>query len=196
MKADALSGILPWIAFSVLQLMGQTTAACLSAGVVMLVTLALARNKPGIIDMGASCFFIIAGVLGLMVGGKQVEPYLGILANLVMMSFVLTSILRRQPFTLRYARRTAPRAVWHHPRFFFVNYVISGFWCLAFLGGAVLAYRLSQDPDMPKFMANLAPAFSLGPAIVFTLLFPPFYKKFVYSFEAEIQAAEEMEAKR
>ncbi len=190
MKADALSGILPWVAFGVLQALGYTTAACLSAGVVMLTTLMLARNTPGIIDLGASTFFLISGLLGLAWGGARVEPYLGILANLTMMSFVLVSILRRQPFTVRYARRSAPPAVWEHPHFYIINYLISGFWCIAFLGGAMLAYCLSQNPNLPKYLGNLAPAFSLGPAVVFTLICPPLYKRFIYSFEAEIQAAE------
>lgn len=180
---DILSGILPWIAFSIFLLQGMITVACLSAAAVMLLTLLLSGNRPGVIDTGASCFFLIAGCTGLIFGNTWLAPKLGVLANFTLMSFVLVSIIRRQPFTLRYARRHAPKEVWDHLHFYRVNYIISGFWCLAFLFGALLALKLGTNPGKLNISPNLAPVFSLVPAVLFTICLPPLYKKFIYSFD-------------
>ena len=79
-----------------------------------------------------------------------------------------SSILLRQPFTLQYARETAPPDRWQAPAFLRTNMIISAVWGSAFLIN-LAAVTIALDPRFDSlWIEALLPVLTLIAASVFT----------------------------
>jgi hypothetical protein len=134
-----LSGLLPWIAMSLVNGPGRfEEAACVALGMsALFFALGYQRggaNKP--LEFFDIAYFAGLAALAVFapVGPRQwMEQWSGEIANLALVAFAVVSIVARVPFTLPYAREDTPREYWDSPGFLRVNYRITTAWTLSFV---------------------------------------------------------------
>lgn len=136
--SSPISGLLPWITFSLIEGEGRLE---LSAGVAFGIALALLsaqwiRDKaPKFLEYSDVVYF---GALAILVAvtsddvHRWLELWGGEVANLALLTIVAISIVARKPFTLAYAKEDTPPEYWDSPGFLRANYLISGVWAAAF----------------------------------------------------------------
>jgi hypothetical protein len=136
--SNPLVGLSPWIIYSLVEGEGRLEIAALIAlGVALLVVvLGVARgDRPKALEFTDVAYFgILAVIIAFASSGTidWLELWGGEVANMVLFVFVVGSIAVRHPFTLAYAKESAPREQWDDPHFLRANYVISAVWALAF----------------------------------------------------------------
>ncbi|MBU1228881.1 MAG: hypothetical protein KKA55_12795 [Proteobacteria bacterium] len=157
----------PWIAFlaiahgSLLRLkIGLVVAAVLSLG------MGAARLHRGVILWVGMAFFAYAGIAVLVFEHMWTVRYLSALANGALALGVWLGMALKRPFTLEYAREQTDPALWNHPVFLRVNYVLTGAWAVVFTMSAALALQRSLQPVMPAW-AYEAITYALLVAAVF-----------------------------
>lgn len=136
--ANPLVGLSPWIVYSIVE--GENrleiSAALALATAALIVVLGVLRGaRPKALELSDVAFFSVLAVV-IAVSSPATHDWLelwgGEVANAVLLFFVLGSILVRHPFTLAYAKESAPPEEWNDPHFLRANYVISWVWALAF----------------------------------------------------------------
>lgn len=136
--SNPLVGLSPWIIYSIIEGEGRLEiAALLALGVALLVVvLGVSRgDRPKALEFTDVAYFgILAVIIAFASSGtiSWLELWGGEVANMVLFIFVVGSIAVRHPFTLAYAKESAPREQWDNPHFLRANYVISAIWALAF----------------------------------------------------------------
>lgn len=136
--SNPLVGLSPWIIYSLVEGEGRLEiAALLALGVALVVVvLGVARgDRPKALEFTDVAYFgILAVIIAFASAGTidWLELWGGEVANMVLFVFVVGSIAVRHPFTLAYAKESAPREEWDNPHFLRANYVISAVWALAF----------------------------------------------------------------
>ena len=137
--ANPLVGLSPWIVYSLIE--GQNRLE-LSAGIAFGVALTflmlgwIRGSSPKLLDYADVVFF---GAMAVVVAVATpdthawLELWGGEVANVALVAIATGSILVRRPFTLAYAKESAPKELWHNPVFLRTNYLITGVWALAFL---------------------------------------------------------------
>ncbi|MET0900708.1 MAG: hypothetical protein ABWY45_22570 [Mycobacterium sp.] len=174
-----LSGIAPWILFSVLSTPGQfEIAVCTALGLALLTLWLGHRRGVGVyaLDVLGVLFFAVLAVVGLMVDQASIEfleVWAGELTNIVLAVFVIGTLVARRPFTLAYAKKNAPEEHWNSPLFLKINYVISSVWAGAFVFNAAMGFlgdAVLHDSDnfWTAWVLQLA-------AIFFAINFTEFY---------------------
>jgi hypothetical protein len=177
-----LSGIAPWVLFSVLSSPGRFEVAVCSALGLSLLTLWLSsRRGIGVyaLDVLGVAFFAAFAVVGLVASDGMItflELWAGELTNIVLAAFVLATIAIGKPFTLPYAKKQAPEEYWDTPLFRKINYVISGVWAASFTFSAVVGLigdGVLHDPNnfWTGWVLQLAALFF---AIAFTEFYPDY----------------------
>ncbi len=78
----------------------------------------------------------------------------------------------RQPFTLQYARETAPRELWEQPDFIRTNYVITTVWAAAFALMAAVDLAWVVTPNLPPQVVILVTVLAIAGAVKFTGWYP------------------------
>ena len=175
-----LSGIVPWILFSVLSSPGRfEIAVCTALGLALLALWLGHRRGFGVyaLDVLGVAFFAALAVVGLVVDEGSIEfleVWAGELTNVVLAVFVIATIAFRRPFTLAYAKKNAPEEYWDSPLFLRINYVISSVWAAAFVFNAAVGFigdAVLHDPDnfWTAWVLQLAAIFF---AIAFTEYYP------------------------
>lgn len=175
-----LSGIAPWILFSVLSTPGQfEVAVCVALGLALLTLWLGHRRGLGVyaLDVLGVLFFAILAVIGLVVDDATIEfleVWAGEFTNIVLAVFVIATIIARRPFTLAYAKKETPEEYWGSPLFLKINYVISTVWAGAFVFNAVMGFvgdAVLHDPGnfWTAWVLQLAALFF---AIAFTEYYP------------------------
>jgi hypothetical protein len=139
-----ISGIAPWVLFSVLSAPGRfETAVCFALGLSLLTMWIGSRRGIAVyaLDVLGVAFFAILAVVGLVASRGVItflELWAGEMTNIVLAVFVIATIVIRKPFTLAYAKKQAPEEFWDTPLFRRINYTISGVWAGAFTFSAVV----------------------------------------------------------
>jgi hypothetical protein len=175
-----LSGIAPWIVFSVFSTPGNfEIAVCVALGLALLTLWLSHRRHLGVyaLDVLGVLFFVALAAVGLIVDDAttdRLEMWAGELTNIVLAVFVITTIVARRPFTLAYAKKQAPEEHWDSSLFLKINYVISGVWAAVFTVNAVVGFigdAVLHDPDnfWTAWVLQLAAIFF---AINFTEYYP------------------------
>jgi hypothetical protein len=175
-----LSGIAPWILFSVLSTPGQfEIAVCVALGLALLTLWLGHRRGQGVyaLDVLGVLFFAILAVVGVLVDDNTInflEVWAGEITNVVLAVFVIGTIVARRPFTLAYAKKETPQEYWGSPLFLKINYVISSAWAGAFVFNAVMGFigdavLHDQDNFWTAWVLQLAAIFF---AINFTEYYP------------------------
>lgn len=94
----------------------------------------------------------------------------------------LPPLLGREPFTMYFARKTTPRAVWHTDVFLKINHHLTWFWAVLFficavLGLAPAIMRLSAPLALICFEAVLPLVLMLGLGLPITRKYPGHYQR-------------------
>ncbi|MET0700448.1 MAG: hypothetical protein ABWY93_12355 [Mycobacterium sp.] len=177
-----LSGIAPWVLFSVLSSPGRfEVAVCSALGLSLLTLWISSRRGIGVyaLDNLGVAFFAVLAVVGLVASDGTIaflELWAGELTNIVLALFVLATIVIRKPFTIAYAKKQAPEEYWDTPLFRKINYMISGVWAAAFTFSAVVGLigdGVLHDPNnfWTGWVLQLAALFF---AIAFTEFYPDY----------------------
>ncbi|CAN5614345.1 hypothetical protein BH09ACT7_BH09ACT7_23860 [soil metagenome] len=177
-----LSGIAPWVLFSVLSSPGRfEVAVCSALGLSVLTLWISSRRGIGVyaLDTLGVAFFAVLAVVGLVASEGTIaflELWAGELTNVVLALFVIATIVIRKPFTIAYAKKQAPEEYWDTPLFRKINYMISGVWAAAFTFSAVVGLigdGVLHDPNnfWTGWVLQLAALFF---AIAFTEFYPDY----------------------
>lgn len=101
---------------------------------------------------------------------KFAERGAGLLVSGGLAAFVLGGIALGSPFSLEWARETAPAAIWNAPAFIETNLIISLVWGLGFALLAVVSLPLEMMPG--RRVRSLVAASVMTAAAVFTSWYP------------------------
>ena len=137
--ANPLAGLAPWIVYSIVEGEGrleESSAIAFGLSLAILMIGWLRGSKPKLLEFSDVIFF---GALAIFVAVASdsthawLERWSGEVANMALVVIAVGSILVRQPFTLAYAKESAPREMWHNPFFLRTNYVLTWVWAVAFI---------------------------------------------------------------
>jgi MFS family permease len=140
------SGIAPWVLMSVLTGPGKFEEAVCAALGLSLLTLWLSWRRGHSVhalDIFGVAFFVILAIVGLVASDGLIsflELWAGEMTNIALALFVVATIAVRKPFTLPYAKETAPEEHWSSPLFLHINYAISWVWGGAFIFSAIVGF--------------------------------------------------------
>jgi hypothetical protein len=139
-----LSGVAPWVLFSVLSTPGRfEIAVCWALGLSLLTTWTASRRGIPVyaLDVLGVTFFAILAVVGLVATHGMItflELWAGELTNIALALFAIATIVVRRPFTLPYAKEQVSEEHWDTSLFLRINYLISAVWAAAFTFSAVV----------------------------------------------------------
>lgn len=173
---EYLMGFAPWIVFWVIAGQhGKPTqtllVASLVALVIDLVAIALQRKKGGVssLDIGGAVFFAGFAVASLVVSDTWLATHNQFVSSLALFLIVAVGSLIGRPFTLAYARRSVPEAIWDDPQFLHSNVVITRVWVLA-LGvmtiSSALLFALPDDSAANAVFNYIVPFGAFGLTII------------------------------
>lgn len=181
-------GFAPWIVYWIL--VGNVpflTAVLVAFGLALAVNaLALVRRQPLMaLEVGTAVVFLVFTVMALTLPESFLERWLQPLGNLGLFVIVLVSVLVGKPFTLQYARRSAPRELWDEPGFVYVCVLLAWVWVAAMAamtvvsaipplvdGGATIK---DEDDALSIACYWVLPFTFLGLAFIFTSKFPDWF---------------------
>jgi hypothetical protein len=174
-----LSGIAPWVVFSVLSTPGRYEVAVSSAlGLALLTVWVGSRRGISVyaLDVLSVAFFAILAAVGVVADKGLIsflELWAGEMTNIVLALFVIATIIVRRPFTLPYAKEQAPEEFWDTALFWRINYVLSGVWAGAFaFSAAVGLFGDAVLHDSNNFWTGWVLQLA---ALFFALAFTEFY---------------------
>lgn len=137
-----LAGLAPWILHAIVVGPGRFEEAAAAALGLALLTLwiGMRRGVPvHALEIFGVAFFGVLAALGLAAPEgviRWLEVWAGEMSNVALAAFAIVTLAIRRPFTLAYAKDTAPREHWDSPLFLRINYVISAVWAGAFVVSA------------------------------------------------------------
>jgi len=137
--ANPLAGLAPWIVYSLVEGEGrleESSAIAFGLALAILFVGWLRGSSPKLLEFSDVIFF---GALAIFVAVASdsthawLERWSGEVANMALVVIAVGSIVIRQPFTLAYAKESAPRELWKNPVFLRTNYVLTWVWAVAFI---------------------------------------------------------------
>lgn len=137
--ANPLAGLAPWIVYSLIEGEGRLEeSSAIAFGLALAIVFVgwLRGGSPKLLEFSDVIFF---GALAIFVAVASdsthawLERWSGEMANMALVVIAVGSILIRQPFTLAYAKESAPRELWDNPVFLRTNYVLTWVWAVAFV---------------------------------------------------------------
>jgi len=139
-----LSGIAPWVLFSLFSTPGRYEAAvCAALGLTLLML--WVGNRRGIcihsLEVFGVAFFAILAVIGLTASDgtiRWLELWAGDLANATLALFACATLIARKPFTMTHAKERAPQEHWDSALFLHINSAITAVWAGAFTASAIV----------------------------------------------------------
>lgn len=177
--ASPVAGMSPWILMALLSGPGTfDDAAAAALGLSLALVILNHQHGSSIkpLEVFDTVYFAVMAALAFFASDAVVtwlELWAGEMSNIALVLFSLGSIAFRSPFTLPYARETAPKEYWDQPLFLRTNYVITWVWTLAFLVGAISGFIGDAVlNDSNNFWTGWI--VQIG-AIVFAIAFTEFY---------------------
>jgi hypothetical protein len=165
-------GFTPWILFAVISGPSTWTWASLAALIAaLIIAIPDARHTRGVgvLDAAAIGFFAVLTVLALVLGRSALQPLedrAQLLSSAVLAMVALGSVVVGKPFTVHYARQSAPPDVWSSPTFRRINVVLSLLWAAVFAVTALFDLAaLRWDDDLFNWVL---PAVVVVAAVKFT----------------------------
>ena len=141
-----LAGLSPWIVYSLVAGPSRLEVSALAA-LGLAVTFFLIGRMRGqgvkLLELFDIVFFAGTAIFVFVASDSThhwLELWGGEVANVALVVFALGSIAVRQPFTLQYAKESAPKEMWTNPVFLHVNYVLTWVWAVAFIIGAASGF--------------------------------------------------------
>lgn len=133
---------LPWLLFAALAAVSWPASA--GAGVLASIALLRRERRAGtgwqdlILQTSSLAFFVLVLAAALAAPHSSLRPYSGAGSQAWLGLTAWFSLAIRQPFTMSFAKQSAPPEIWGEPRFLKVNTVITAFWAAGFSVFAVL----------------------------------------------------------
>jgi hypothetical protein len=141
-----LSGIAPWVLFSLFATPGRfEEAVCAALGLTLLMLWIGSRRGISVhsLEVFGMAFFAILAVVGLTASAGTIgwlELWAGELTNVALALFACATLIARKPFTVAYAKERAPQEYWDSALFLHINYAISAVWAAAFTVSAIVGF--------------------------------------------------------
>lgn len=152
--ASPAVGLSPWIVMALIEGPAPFEAGAAAALGVALGVVGLDRlrgSRPKLIELADVTFFAALTLLALLGGDDvryELERWAGEISSGTLTLIALTSIARRNPFTLQYTREEVEPELWENRTFLHTNYVLTSVWSGAFtltaIAGAVGVIVLDQ----------------------------------------------------
>jgi hypothetical protein len=146
-----LRSFAPWIAYVAMSIVVDWRAATVVALVVAVGTITDQRRRHGDVDdltRATAWFFFGLTALSLLDPTTPLHRYTPALSLAALGVASVASLIRRQPFTLTIARRSAPPVFWDAPAFIHANVTITTVWAASFLAtAAVCTATLALAPS-------------------------------------------------
>ena len=141
----------PWIAYAAISSVLGWRAAAAIAMVIAVRAIKDQRREHGDVDVLAQTtgwFFFGLTALSLLDPDSPLHRFTPAMSLAALGVASVISLLRKQPFTLTIAKRTAPREFWDAPAFIAANALITKVWAASFLAtAAVCATTLAIAPS-------------------------------------------------
>lgn len=141
-----LAGLSPWIVYSLVSGPSRLEASALAALAIAVAFFLIGRlrgKSVKLLELFDMVFFAGTAIFVFVASDSThhwLELWSGEVANVALVVFALGSIAVRQPFTLQYAKESAPKEMWTNPVFLHVNYVLTWVWAVAFIIGAASGF--------------------------------------------------------
>lgn len=169
----------PWIVFGVLAghslvQLEISLVICLLLSVV--VNWTDLKNKL-IVPWATLLYFILVCLLIIPLQVYTIIPYIGLASNIVLTLIAFGSIMVGKSFTIQYARKEVPEDKWNDVHFIRINQIITGFWGVLFLLGAIKSLIELYIPDYFGVFGDGFLWISMIVGIAFTVKYPPYAKK-------------------
>jgi len=178
MNAENLSRlVLPitfliWVVYGFLTGFGQWPWAVVfglvSALVLVAIVLISRKVTVKLMDWTLVGYFVLAACVTFIARLPAFPKYGSVIIWLMYALVAWGSILAGRPFTLQYARESAPPEHWQNPAFLRANLIISVVWGLAFVLNIVMVVIALNPTDYPLMMGVVAPILTLAAASIFT----------------------------
>lgn len=167
-----------WLVYGTLQGMREWPAAVLfglmaSAGLLSLVASKGIRIK--LLDWVLLGYFALAALSTFALRVAAFPGYSSVVVWLLYAGVTWISIAVGAPFTMQYARESAPPEHWKSPGFLRVNRIISAVWGVGFVLNIALCATAIKSGHNPLLVGVLAPFVVMGVCALFTVR----YKKAV-----------------
>ena len=124
--------------------------------------------KLKLLDWTLLGYFILAAIATFVVRSTTFPKYSSVIIWVLYAGVSWGSILFGAPFTVQYARESAPPEHWHSSGFIRGNQVMSVVWSIAFTVNIVLATVALNPRDYPLLSGVGAPFLSMVAASIFT----------------------------
>lgn len=160
-----------WVIYGVLSGMGHWSAGVafgLVASVFLLSLEATRHIKVKLMDWVLLGYFVLATIATFLVRSAGFPTYSSVVIWVLYAGVAWASIAFAAPFTLQYARESAPPDRWQSPGFLHANRVITMFWALAFLANVVLVTIALTPRYNSLWIAVVAPILTMVIASIFT----------------------------
>jgi len=160
-----------WVVYGVLAGMRHWPAAVsfgLLASIGLLSTAAVRHIKVKLLDWVLLGYFVIAAIATFAVRSAAFPGYSSVVIWTLYAAVTWASILRGAPFSLQYARESAPLEHWNSPGFLRANRIISVVWGAAFVINIVLVLIALYPRYDSLLLSVLAPLVTMGASAVFT----------------------------
>ena len=176
---NLILGFSPFIVFSILTQLSMNMALWLAFAAAFVISIRdfVETRALKLLDMGSLVLF---GLMALYTGFVQQDLSFGavrLMVDIGLLLLVCGSLLRRQPFTLQYARETVPQELWAAPLFLRVNYIITAVWALAFVIMTIADALATFDSSFPVIVSVAVGVLSLAGALTFTLRYPIYVQR-------------------
>ncbi len=166
-----IAGFVIWVVYGFLAGMGRWPVA-VAFGLVSSIALVLveARHhiKIKLMDWTIVAYFVVAAVATFLIRAAAFPLYASVVIWVLYAGVTWASILLGAPFSLQYARESAPREHWQRPEFFRANRIISVIWGIAFAINIVLVIVALNPRSIPLLTGVAAPLLLMGVAATFT----------------------------
>ncbi|KAB1069915.1 hypothetical protein [Methylobacterium planeticum] len=170
---NLLFSFAPFIVFAVLIHLGYAEAGlwagALTAGGLLLRDRLVLGRSIKILELGTMVLFAGLAAYTSRVDHEWTIPAVRLIVDGGLLLIALFSLAIRVPFTLQYARESAPREVWSTPQFYAVNRNITAVWAGAFAVLVVADAAMIYLPEIPRRIDIIATVLALVGAYTFTV---------------------------
>jgi uncharacterized membrane protein len=167
----------PWIIFWVIAGPSTWEWAVLAAAVAALGLSArdILHRRLKVLDGATLAFFVALTIVSAAVDRETLdwlERWANTISSGVLAAIGFGSLAIGVPFTLQYAKESAPREVWDSPLFKRINVVITLVWSLIFLATALLGIVAVERPSTQDWTQWVIPIVLVVWGIKFTAHYP------------------------
>jgi all-trans-retinol 13,14-reductase len=182
---------IPWIVYWILSGKGNVLGIVVPLAISLLLIIPQIRKWDfNLMDLASLLYFSIAAVGTFGFKLKVFVESSDFLGYFVLFLMALFSLVIKQPFTFKVAKKNYPEIYWKDKSFFRINNIITIVWSGIFLLNAVIFLLLSKP--LAVLPSNILTAFGIAFSFIFPLKAPAYFalkefKKYDWSVEVNPQ---------